>query len=65
MNGSEKPAEEYDMIFKIVIIGDTGVGKPNLLLRYTKGEFRLDSKSTIGVEYAVKQVQVNDHVVRA
>ena len=65
MNGSEKPAEEYDMIFKIVIIGDAGVGKTNLLLRYTKGEFKLDSKSTIGVEYAVKQVQVNDQVVRA
>jgi len=33
-----------------VLIGDSGVGKSNLLLRFTKNEFNLDSKSTIGVE---------------
>ena len=33
----------------VVIIGDSGVGKSNLLSRFTRNEFHLDSKSTIGV----------------
>ena len=36
-------------MFKCVIIGDSGVGKSNLLSRFTKDEFTKDSKSTIGV----------------
>ncbi|KAH3813239.1 hypothetical protein DPMN_141691 [Dreissena polymorpha] len=40
----------------VVLIGDSGVGKSNLLLRYTKDEFRFDSASTIGVEFATRLV---------
>ena len=39
--------------FAVVLIGDSGVGKSNLLSRFTRNEFNLESKSTIGVE--VKQ----------
>ena len=46
--------EEYDFLFKIVLIGDSGVGKSNLLSRFTKNEFNLESKATIGVEFATK-----------
>ncbi|XP_008942549.1 PREDICTED: ras-related protein Rab-11A-like, partial [Merops nubicus] len=35
-----------------VLIGDSGVGKSNLLSRFTRNEFNLESKSTIGVEFA-------------
>ena len=41
--------EEYDLLFKIVLIGDSGVGKSNILTRYTRNEFNLESKTTIGV----------------
>jgi ABC-type molybdenum transport system ATPase subunit/photorepair protein PhrA len=41
-----------------VIIGDSGVGKSNLLSRFTRNEFHLDSKSTIGVEFATRSIQV-------
>ncbi len=40
-----------------VLIGDSGVGKSNLLSRFTRNEFALDSKSTIGVEFATKSIQ--------
>ncbi|CAN1345478.1 Ras-related protein RABA2a [Linum perenne] len=48
---SRRPDEEYDYLFKVVLIGDSGVGKSNLLSRFTRNEFCLESKSTIGVEY--------------
>eukprot|EP00981_Chlorochromonas_danica_P012366 scaffold4845_cov159-Ochromonas_danica.AAC.18 len=51
--------EEYDWLFKVVLIGDSGVGKSNLLSRFTRNEFNLESKSTIGVEFATKSIQVD------
>jgi len=48
--------EEYDFLFKVVLIGDSGVGKSNLLSRFTKNEFIIDAKSTIGVEFATKSI---------
>ena len=50
--------DDYDYLFKIVLIGDSGVGKSNLLTRFTRDEFSLESKSTIGVEFATKSVIV-------
>jgi len=51
--------EEYDYLFKVVLIGDSGVGKSNLLSRFTRNEFCLESKSTIGVEFATRTLQVS------
>ena len=47
----------YDYLFKVVLIGDSGVGKSNLLSRFTRNEFSLESKSTIGVEFATRSIQ--------
>ena len=55
----------YDFLFKVVLIGDSGVGKSNLLSRFTRNEFNLDSKSTIGVEFATRSVQVDSKTVKA
>ena len=49
---------EYDYLFKIVLIGDSGVGKSNILSRFTRNEFCLESNSTIGVEFATSTLQV-------
>ena len=50
--------DEYDYLFKVVLIGDSGVGKSNLLSRFTRNEFNLESKSTIGVEFATRSIEV-------
>ncbi|VFQ64424.1 unnamed protein product [Cuscuta campestris] len=57
--------DEYDYLFKLVLIGDSGVGKSNLLSRFTRNEFNLESKSTIGVEFATKSLTVDGKVIKA
>ncbi|RAL42382.1 unnamed protein product [Cuscuta campestris] len=56
---------EFDYLFKIVLIGDSGVGKSNILSRFTRNEFCLESKSTIGVEFATRTLQVEGKTVKA
>jgi len=60
-----KVDQEYDCLFKIVLIGDSGVGKSNILSRFTRNEFCLESKSTIGVEFATRTLQVEGKTVKA
>ncbi|BBH01713.1 RAB GTPase homolog A1F [Prunus dulcis] len=50
-------ADETTNLFKVVLIGDSGVGKSNLLW-FTRNEFSLESKSTIGVEFATRSIQL-------
>ncbi|XP_020689802.1 ras-related protein RIC2 [Dendrobium catenatum] len=57
--------DDYDYLFKVVLIGDSGVGKSNLLSRFTRNEFSLESKSTIGVEFATRSVNVDSKVIKA
>lgn len=49
----------------VVLIGDSGVGKSNLLSRFTRNEFNLESKSTIGVEFATRSIEVGGKVIKA
>lgn len=60
-----KTEEDYDYLFKVVLIGDSGVGKSNLLSRFTRNEFSLESKSTIGVEFAARSVCVDGKSIKA
>lgn len=57
--------DEYDYLFKVVLIWDSGVGKSNLLSRFTRNEFNLESKSTIGVEFATRSIQVDGRTIKA
>jgi len=57
--------EEYDYLFKVVLIGDSGVGKSNLLSRFTRNEFSLETKTTIGVEFATRSIQCEGKITKA
>ncbi|XP_047334149.1 ras-related protein RABA1f-like [Impatiens glandulifera] len=63
--GAYRTDDDYDYLFKLVLIGDSAVGKSNLLSRFTRNEFSLESKSTIGVEFATRTIRVDDKVIKA
>jgi small GTP-binding protein len=65
LNKSFTMQGEPDFLLKIVLIGDSGVGKTNLLARFTRDQFSPDSKSTIGVEFATKALEVEGKTVKA
>uniref|UniRef100_UPI003AAF7D27 ras-related protein Rab-25-like isoform X1 n=1 Tax=Centroberyx gerrardi TaxID=166262 RepID=UPI003AAF7D27 len=57
--------EAYNFVFKVVLIGESGVGKSNLLSRFTKNEFNHDSRTTIGVEFSTRTVQLDTFTIKA
>jgi Rab family protein len=56
--------EPDDFSIKIVIVGDSGVGKSNILSRYIQNSFSHDSKATVGVELSTKIYMIKDKIVR-
>ncbi|XP_042419246.1 ras-related protein RABA3-like [Zingiber officinale] len=61
----EEEEEVIDYVFKIVVVGDSAVGKTQLLGRFTKDEFHFDSKSTIGVEFQTRTLNLNRKRIKA
>ncbi|KAB2017705.1 hypothetical protein ERO13_D08G166800v2 [Gossypium hirsutum] len=57
--------QKIDYVFKVVLIGDSAVGKSQLLSRFTRNEFNIDSKATIGVEFQTKTLLINHKSVKA
>ena len=60
---TQQQTEDY--LFKIVLIGDSAVGKSNLLARFARDEFHANSKSTIGVEFQTQKMEINHKEVKA
>lgn len=48
----------YDFLFKIVVLGEGAVGKTAIVTRFSHGFFRTDYKTTIGSQFAVKNVEI-------
>ena len=53
----------YEYLFKIILIGDWGVGKSNILLRITQDAFDAESRTTIGVEFSQKVMNINQQKI--
>ena len=51
--------QQYDHLYKLLLIGDSGVGKSSLLLNYCDGDFNPSYISTIGVDFRVQQTEVD------
>ena len=61
---NNKENNNYDMIFKIVLIGDSSVGKTNILSKYISDEYDPDTQATIGVELSTKNYTFDNNEVK-
>ncbi len=59
-----KPKERYDFMSKLIVIGDSGVGKTNIIIKFTEQYFKENYVATIGVDFKVKTIQVDDKKIR-
>ena len=58
------PGINFNYLFKYIIIGDSAVGKSNILLRYIHDKFNEEFQSTIGVEFGAKNIKIEDKIYR-
>ena len=49
---------------KIVLLGDEGVGKSSLIVRYVKNKFKKEYISTMGVDFLIKQLKLEDDTIK-
>jgi len=59
-----QPNAEYDYLYKLLLIGDTGTGKSSLILRYVNCSFNDSYISTIGVDFKQKIIQLNGSLIK-
>jgi len=57
--------QKIDYVFKVVLIGDSAVGKSQILARFARNDFSMDSKATIGVEFQTRTLVIEHKSVKA
>ena len=57
-------SHKYDYLFKILIIGESGVGKTCLLLRFTEDSFTTTFLTTIGIDFKIKIINLEDKLIK-
>ena len=60
----KKKSKQFDYTFKIVMIGDSGVGKSCILLRFADDKFNENFYATIGVDFRFKNITVDNKSVK-
>lgn len=56
--------DSFDFLFKIVVIGDCGIGKTSLVQRFKSGVFTERYTNTIGVDFAMKTIVIEGKKVK-
>ena len=56
--------DKHDFLAKVIIIGDSGVGKTNLLLQFCDGLFQDSYVATLGVDFKLKNLELDGHRVK-
>ena len=57
-------ANNYNYLFKYIIVGDSSVGKSNLLMKFAHNKFTEDYQATIGVEFGAKNIELEKNIYR-
>jgi Ras-related protein Rab-1A len=61
---SNRPSEKHDFMFKLLMIGDSGVGKSSLLLRFANDEFQETYMSTVGLDFKIRTVEIEGKLIK-
>ena len=61
---NDSNTSNYEYLFKIILIGNSGVGKSSILQRYMKHVFDENYKITIGVDFLMKSLIINNNIVK-
>ena len=56
--------QDYDHLFKVLLLGDSGTGKSSLILRYTDNTFNSALVSSIGVDFKVKKKEIDGKIIK-
>jgi Ras-related protein Rab-1A len=64
MTSSTVMNSEYDYLFKMLLIGDSGVGKSCLLLRFADDTYTESHISTIGVDFKLRTIELDDKTIK-
>lgn len=57
-------SREYDYLFKLVIVGNSGVGKSSILLRFSDDQFNESYLTTIGVDFRFKTLKIDGKTIK-
>lgn len=58
------PLRSYDMIMKLLLVGDSGVGKSCLLLRFVEDKFNPSFITTIGIDFKIRTIESNGKKIK-
>jgi small GTP-binding protein len=61
---SVKKEASHDYLFKLVLIGDSGVGKTNIISRYVHDRYSANTISTVGIEYSIRNVEIDGKTIK-
>ena len=64
LNPQKVKPNEIAALYKIIMLGDSGCGKTSMLLRFAENFFNPLQSCTIGVDFKIKQVKIDNHVVK-
>ena len=56
--------KKYDLLFKLLLIGDSGVGKTCILFRFSDDTFNTTFISTIGIDFKLKTIHLNGKLIK-
>ena len=63
--GYGDPSQKIDYVFKVMLIGDSAVGKSQIVERFARNEFSLYSKAAVGVEFQTRTLVIQHKSVKA
>ena len=64
VSDSEESPDTIVHCVKTIFLGDPGVGKTNIMTRFTMDRFVLNSKPTLGIDFATKLVRLDNHIIK-